>query len=304
MRMPKKVAAVIVNWNNYDDLDRCLRSFAVLRYPVCDVVIVDNGSTDGSTHKIQTQFPRHQYIYNPVNLGYAGGANIGIRYALKQQYDYVWLLNSDTVITQSDYLDVLVAIAESHADCGVIGSLVLNRDESSVVQSEWFTFSPLKGRFLPMQKNAALSAIPQRTVKLRNGEYLNAASTLVKSSVFQRYDLWPEDLFLYFEDNTWEDKIRKDDTTAVYYTAKTYILHKGAASSGGYRKSTTLDYYDTRNYLYFIKRSYPYLLSYHVMRSVVNKVLPKVVRREWKRLQYVLYGFRDFFRGKTGKFEP
>ncbi|MCL4427345.1 glycosyltransferase [Patescibacteria group bacterium] len=105
--MPKKVAAVIVNWNNYDDLDRCLRSFAVLHYPVYDVVIVDNGSTDGSTHKIQAQFPRHQYIYNPVNLGYAGGANIGIRYALEQQYDYVWLLNSDTVITQSDYLDVL-----------------------------------------------------------------------------------------------------------------------------------------------------------------------------------------------------
>ncbi|MCL4427346.1 hypothetical protein M1534_03265 [Patescibacteria group bacterium] len=186
----------------------------------------------------------------------------------------------------------------------MIGSLVLNCDQDNTVQSEWFAFSPLRGRFLPVHKNMPPSTIAQRTVKLHMQEYLNAASILVKADVFQRYGLWPEDFFLYFEDNTWEDQIRRDGAVAIYYTADTSILHKGAASSGGYKKSTTLDYYDTRNYLYFIQRSYPRWIYYHISKSVVNKVLPKVVRREWKRLQYVLYGFRDFFRGKTGKFEP
>lgn len=300
--MTPRVLAVIVNWNNYVEIQKCLASLAVLTYQSIDVLILDNGSTNDSTRRLEKEFPQYRFMYNGKNLGYAGGANVGISFAMEHAYDYVWLVNNDTVIVDPEYLSILVAVDQAER-CGIVGSLVLNADDKRV-QSEWFTFVPWRGRFVPFRKNAQIQDIEKRTVTLKPKEYLNAASVLIRTDIFQKVGLWPEDFFLYFEDNTWEDMVRRSSSDIrICYTAKTYLLHKGAASSGGYKKSTTLDYYDTRNYLYFIKRSYPAWLSYHMFKSIINKILPKVVRGEWLRLRYVLRGFRDFFKGKTGQLE-
>ena len=300
--MTPRVLAVIVNWNNYVEVQKCLASLAILSYPNLDVLVIDNGSTNDSSVRLEKEFPHYRFIYNKKNLGYAGGANVGISRGIQEAYDYIWLLNNDTIIVDPEYLSVVVAVDQTE-HCGIVGSLVLNAEDKNV-QSEWFSFVPWRGRFVPFRKNAQVQDIEKRTVTLKQRDYLNAATMLIRTDVLRTGGLWPEDFFLYFEDNTWEDVVRKAlPDVRICYTSKTYLLHKGAASSGGYKKSTTLDYYDTRNYLYFIKRSYPSWLGYHIFKSVINKVLPKIVRGEWLRLSYVLRGFRDFFKGKTGQLE-
>ncbi|MBT9169604.1 MAG: Galactofuranosyltransferase GlfT1 [Syntrophomonadaceae bacterium] len=300
--MTPSILTVIVNWNNYIETKKCLTSLSILTYANLDILIVDNCSTNKEVRQLEKEFPKVHFLYNNDNFGYAGGVNKGILYGLERGYDYIWLLNNDTIVVDPEYLTIIVGI-EKKEQCGIVGSLVLNAEDKKV-QSEWFTFVPWRGRFVPINKNAEVANINKRTVALKPKEYLNAASMLVNASIFKKSGLWPEDFFLYFEDNTWEDVVRRTNPTVqIFYTSKTYLLHKGAASSGGYKKSTTLDYYDTRNYLYFIKRSYPRWLGYHIFKSVINKVMPKIIRREWLRLKYVLRGFRDFFAGKMGKLE-
>ncbi|MCL5012041.1 MAG: glycosyltransferase family 2 protein [Patescibacteria group bacterium] len=297
--MSPRVLVVLVNWNNYSDTQKCISSLFILDYSNLDILVVDNGSTNHAVEQLEKEFPRVHFIRNNENVGYAGGANIGISYGIDNKYDYIWLLNNDTIIVDPHYLTTLITVAQNEG-CDIVGSLALNL-EDQMVQSEWFVFIPWRGRFVAVHKNFSVGSIEKRDLILRGKEYLNAASMLVRTNVFQRYGLWPETFFLYFEDNTWEDIVRKGGVN-ICYTSKTYLLHKGAASSGGYKKSIVLDYYDTRNYLYFIRESYPAWLWYHIFKSIINKVMPKIIRCEYLRLRYVLYGLRDFFMGRTGKF--
>ena len=90
---PPNVSIIIVNWNRREDVIECLESVRRLDYPNCRIVVVDNASTDGSQQIIKEAFPEIVLIYNETNLGFTGGNNVGIRYALQHNAEYVWLLN-------------------------------------------------------------------------------------------------------------------------------------------------------------------------------------------------------------------
>ena len=93
--MPR-VTVVVLNWNGLADTLECLNSLVRLDYPTHEVVVVDNGSTDGSVQVFREQFPMATVFETGENLGYTGGNNAGLRHALAQGADYVLLLNNDT----------------------------------------------------------------------------------------------------------------------------------------------------------------------------------------------------------------
>ncbi len=94
------VAVIIVNWNGKDDTIACLESLSKLRVKPFTLltVVVDNDSKDNSIPLIRTRFPYVTVIDNQKNLGFTGGNNVGIRWALDQGTDFVWLLNNDTIV--------------------------------------------------------------------------------------------------------------------------------------------------------------------------------------------------------------
>src|SRR5215213_2485085 len=96
--MEPKVFIIILNWNGWQDTLECLASLNGLAYSSYEIVVVDNGSTDESEIRIREARPDITLLQTGSNLGYAGGNNVGIRYALEQGAEYVWLLNNDTVV--------------------------------------------------------------------------------------------------------------------------------------------------------------------------------------------------------------
>lgn len=98
-----RVFIIIVTWNGLTDALECLTSLAGLRYPRWQAVVVDNGSEAGQADEIQTTYPIVTLIRNDKNLGYTGGKNAGIHYAMAQGADYIWLLNNDTVVTPNQF---------------------------------------------------------------------------------------------------------------------------------------------------------------------------------------------------------
>ena len=93
-----KVTVIILNWNGKEDTLECLASVKKIDYSNFEIVLVDNGSVDDSVEAVSEHYPDVTLLQTGDNLGYAGGNNVGIRYALDNKAEYVLLLNNDTVV--------------------------------------------------------------------------------------------------------------------------------------------------------------------------------------------------------------
>ncbi len=122
-----KLSIIIVCWNDLKVVADCLKSvYAETSAVDFEVIVSDNGSTDGSPQYIRQHFPEVRVIENRANLAYAEGNNVGIRVA---QGEYVLLLNPDTIILERA-LEKLVNYADSHPEAAAFGCRVLNPDGS------------------------------------------------------------------------------------------------------------------------------------------------------------------------------
>src|SRR6267154_3812077 len=119
-----RVSIVILNWNSYEVTLDCLTSLRKIDYRNFELVIVDNGSIDGSPAKLLESAPEIRLIQNKTNLGFAAGCNVGVRDALRRGTDYVLLLNNDTIVA-FDFLSQLVRVAESDDRIGAASPKIL-----------------------------------------------------------------------------------------------------------------------------------------------------------------------------------
>ena len=122
------VAVIVLNWNGTQDTLECLHSLSSIDYPRFEIVVVDNGSTPSPRETFLKQFPTITYIETCLNLGYAGGNNVGLQHALGAGHDYAFVLNNDTVV-EPDVLRQAVAVAESDAKIAVVGVKILSWDK-------------------------------------------------------------------------------------------------------------------------------------------------------------------------------
>lgn len=110
--MIQKVLVIVITYNGMRWYDRCLGSLMQSSIPV-DVFVVDNASTDGSADWIAEHYPQVYLVRSECNLGFGQANNIGLRYALENGYDYVFLLNQDAWLHKDDCIERLVETAES-----------------------------------------------------------------------------------------------------------------------------------------------------------------------------------------------
>ncbi len=184
------VTVVIPNWNGKDVISKCLDSLQAQSYKPNEIIVVENGSTDGSTEYIVKNFPKVKLIQEPVNLGFAGGVNVGIKAATS---DYIWLFNNDAV-AQKDCLAKLVATAvKTKAD---ITSAVMLSADGKKIDSDGDVYT-IYGFPYPRHRNLAASELPKQD------EPIFAASggaSLYKASLFTDIGYFEESFFAYYED--------------------------------------------------------------------------------------------------------
>ena len=92
MKESVKISIVILNWNQYNDTAECLDSIRKIEHPDFEIILVDNGSVDGSGLSLKKEYPEINLVQNDENLGWAGGSNAGIQYSLDRGSDYILLL--------------------------------------------------------------------------------------------------------------------------------------------------------------------------------------------------------------------
>ena len=172
---------VVLNWNGLTDTLACLASLRRLQYTAHRVVVVDNGSTDGSTDAIRRDSANDgiEMIEAKGNLGYAGGNNLGIRHALDRGADFILVLNNDTTVDPM-LLDELLAAADRYPDAGCLGPWIFYMHDPERL---WFTRSDWSSElsaFTAPDKGSLASALPRETTAT---DYVCGAALFFRSAV-------------------------------------------------------------------------------------------------------------------------
>ena len=144
MTVPK-LTAVVLNWCGEEITADCLRSLLKSDYPNLHILLVDNASPDGSGEQLRLSFPEINFLQTGNNLGYAGGNNRGIEWALETNSDYVLILNNDTVLDPCAVSRLMDSANKSSERVGGVVPKILYYDEPNRIWYAGGEFSPLLG---------------------------------------------------------------------------------------------------------------------------------------------------------------
>lgn len=304
------VYIIVLNWNGFADTVACLNSLLGLTGCDFNIVVCDNDSKDdsysklvnwGCEHKdigvifkeimpaeITYDFSKQKYnffcIKNNTNLGFAGGNNSGIRFALNQNnMQYVWLLNNDTEVDSYALLELL-GKCRSNKKIGICGSkLVYSHDRSLLqglggVYNPWLCTSKHYGSFLPNNTIFDEEEVDESI------DYVIGASMLISKECLHEIGILCEDYFLYYEEIDF--CLRAGKKFEIATCVNSIVYHKeGASTESG--KSQLADYYSVRNRLSITKKYYPYRIPV-VWSSLVLVAINRLIRFEFKKMLAVL----------------
>jgi GT2 family glycosyltransferase len=271
--MTQNPCVVLVNYNGLPDTLRCLRSLETAGRP--ETVVVDNASAEDLSPALRRDFPWCAVARNPVNGGWAGGNNVGIRYALERCADLIVLLNNDTVVAP-DFVARLTAAAAAHPAYGVLGPVIRFMDPPHEVQTDGCLFNEptYAGFFQRKPVHLAPAAVPAVT----DVDIVNGCCMMVRSDVFRRIGLIDERFFLIHEESDFCLRAcRAGFRCGVLGEA--LVWHKGS-SSFKRTGSRWQRYYDARNlYLLLAKHAATHCRGRRPFRSL------------WEYLKYTYYRY-------------
>lgn len=222
------ISIIIVNWNTRDLLIDCLESIRQ-NSPGCEVIVVDNASSDNSVEAVGRQFPAAKLIASETNLGFAAGNNLGIAEAAG---DYVLLLNPDTIV-KPQAVDAMHEFLLANPDTGAVGCRIENPDGSQQ-ESYWMSFPSIGWLFL---KSLYLDKIVRRFRREKITEdapfqvaHLLGACIMTPRSVLHELSGFDESYFLYLEETDLCRRIIQSNRN-IYYLPTASIIHFGQQSS-------------------------------------------------------------------------
>ena len=283
-----KVSIVIPNWNGIEHIFECLASVFKLDYTNFEVILVDNRSSDGSPEAVAQQFPTVKVIRNSENLGFAEGCNVGIEQAIRNEADYIWLLNNDAFADPRS-LGALVRAAEKDETIGMTGSKVFFYDDPKVLWGVGMRINWIRGETYPIGWRETDQG---QFNECRDVEGLSGCSLLVKRVVCSSVGLLDKDYFLYAEEIDWCVRARKNGFRCVV-VPESIVIHKEGASSGEDFRPL-FGYYNTRNMLFTISKNHSFPKRELLLSSAIAFKLWKSRRNLIKGLIVKLSGSQRY----------
>jgi GT2 family glycosyltransferase len=246
-RLPK-VGVVILNFNGKSLTEQCIRSVLNVPYPHKEIILVDNASTDGSLAYLHGLFPAVLTVANSENLGVAGGRNRGFVEAIRCGADYVLSLDNDTRIA-SNFIDALVAVAESDPRIGVVGPKTYADDGSGRLQCAG-------GRVTYTQNVCSQRGQGEmdhgQYGRIEDVDYFPGFGFMARREVFERLNFLDERFYGYGHEDTDFCLRAAQIGYRVVYVPQAHMWHRGSATIGRY--SPRKKYLEAVNSVYFVRK--------------------------------------------------
>ncbi|MDU1567701.1 MAG: glycosyltransferase family 2 protein [Clostridium sp.] len=292
--MKEKVAIILVNYNGKNYNEECINSILKSTYKNYEIIVVDNNSIDNSVELLVEKFDNNiKIITSESNLGFSGANNLGIKYALENEFDYVMLLNNDTVIDK----DMIKIMVDSSFNSVVVSPKIYYYDDKNILWSAGGRINWFKGLSIQYGINEMDN---EENNKKKEIEFATGCCILIPIQAIKKVGMMSEDYFLYYEDTDYCVRlIRKG--FKIIYEPKAVLYHKVSATTGG-EKSKMYWYYMTRNRLIFNKK-FNKTISYKIyyLLTMTIKLIRYLVLRDKTALSGSVSGIVDFFKGIEAK---
>lgn len=301
-----KVSAIVLSWNSREYITPCIKSLEKVAHPGVDfeIIIVDNGSTDGSPDFLKEKFSRHTLIINDSNLGYAEGNNTGIRKALDGNSDFVWIVNPD-VYVDKDALMELYTAALKYRDTGIFGSKIyfapgfeFHKDRykpEQIGKVIWYAGGRIDWANLIASHRGVDEVDEHQYDRDLETDFVTGASMFIRAQVLQDIGVLDWRYFLYYEENDFCQRALRHGYRLMYIW-KSVVWHANAQATG--IGSGLQDYYISRNRLLFGLRYASAFTKYALVRESLRLYLRG---RPWQRRGVIDYWKRNF---GTGSYQP
>lgn len=240
----KEVVIIIPNLNGKELLQICLPSVFAQRFSDFEVVVVDNGSTDGSAEYLRKNFPKVTIIENSKNLGFAAAVNQAIA---KSKSKYIVLLNNDTKV-EIDWLLNLANSAKKHPQAASVASKIISFDGKKIESA---------GDKINIVGQAHPVGRGEPKEKFAKGGYIFGATggaSLFRRDVFVKNGLFDEDFFFYFEDVDWALRAQLAGFKS-YYEPAAVVYHKVGATAQKF--GNFIEYLRFRNTIFLVIKNFP-----------------------------------------------
>jgi hypothetical protein len=292
-----RVSIITVNYNQSAVTFELLESLRKISYPNIEILVVDNASPNDDADSIKQKYPEIILIKSKINLGFAGGNNLGIE---KSTGKYLLFINNDTEVPPG-FLEPLVEFCQSHPDAGMISPKIRYHHTPEMIQYAGYSeINPYTIR----NRSIGFKEIDHNQYD-DNGPtaFGHGAAMMVSREVIERVGMMPDIYFLYYEELDWGWNIRKAGFKN-YYVGGSLIFHKESISTG--RNSPLKTYYMARNRILFTRRNSKGIqkwisLAYQIGIAGTKNLLFNLLRGEKKHVQSYWNGLAWHFRNLRNK---
>ena len=294
--MSSRTVAVILNWNSGEMTAECIRSLLAMDSSDYEMVVVDNGSSDGSAEYLRRGFPEITVLRQEHNLGFAGGCNVGLQYALDREAEFILLLNNDTVVCKN-FVRGLVEQARAHRKAGMVSPKIYFWDLpdrfwwAGGAYSLWSGLPKHIGR---KEKDNGQFEVPRQI------DWATGCAVLIRTAALKTTGLFDPQIFGNGEDLDLSLRMKRAGYE-IWYAPKARLWHKEGVD---YRKNVgehVRKFTGTRNLLWIMHKhartvQWVSFLPNFLCRYVLFYVLLSLSRGDFRSAKAVLKGVWAFLR--------
>ena len=297
------VVIIILNWNGCEDTRACLESVYAVRNITFHVVVVDNGSKDGSIVRLRRQFADLEIIELATNTGYAAGNNMGLRRAMEYNPRAVLLLNNDTILSPECPGRLYSCLMRDEKVAAAVPKIYYAHAKKMI----WYAGGSINWLRVSVHQDGYRLMDAGQFDREKEVQFATGCALMVKTAWFRKYGGLDESFYSYYEDMDLSLRIRQSGHKLIYCPAAV-LWHRVGAGAKAEDYSPYYLYYQTRNRLRAFSRyrSWFYVLYAFLFGSIVYfkirvlQILFTSGKNKRLRLRAVFSGYWDSLRGRTG----
>ena len=277
--MSQKVLISVLNYNNIESTKKCVLSILDCSLKKIEIYIVDNNSPDNSYQKLKDFFKDLNVVKSKTNNGYASGHKIAVNYAIKNKFDFIWVLNNDLTVRKETLQKLLLGYDSFGA--GIYGSITLKSENPDIVNFGGGNTEDINKDFSYNAYEGCLLDEYYKKTKLRKVQSVEGSSMLIPLEVIKKHGFLREDFFMYGEETDYCYRLKKLGVSS-FIVPESVVVHKGAESLKN--RKYLESYYRRRNILYFEKEHYGVSIFKNIKK--IAGLLP-IIKFFLKQMSYI-----------------